>query len=159
MLASAHHMSKDFDVESIRTRHTGTPVCPMSGHTPIDVLPTHRGTTAGMGQTHQRQRCCAHGKDSTRAWFNGCVETSPLTAIALKAVFAIFRAGNYASFKSYAFAGIPLESAIGHDIQGLHQVSQSGTWVLSEVRTNRPVEGTRCHMALAVKFQGHGMAD
>ena len=38
------------------------------------------------------------------AWFSGCKEVYPLTPTGLKAVAAMFRAGNYSSFRNYAFA-------------------------------------------------------
>ena len=38
------------------------------------------------------------------AWFSGCVPSYPLTATTVRAVSAMFRAGNYGSYRNYAFA-------------------------------------------------------
>lgn len=63
----------------------------------------HRGVYAATSQGPQAALLRTWEKFH-QAWFSGCLDPYPLTANTIRAVSAMFRAGNYGSYRNYAFA-------------------------------------------------------
>ena len=67
----------------------------------------HRGVYAATSQGPQAALLRTWEKFH-QAWFSGCLDPYPLTATTIRAVSAMFRAGNYGSYRNYAwdFSGL-----------------------------------------------------